>query len=268
MSKKTVRNAQGRRVFIQPYHPASKSAKALSEALGALRARNTTRFRRDDLVINWGSSDCLNILGDQYCNSPLAVALVSNKLNFFYHISEAGLENFIPEFFIHRNQIHAEDCPVVCRTILNGSGGRGIVIANNPEGLVDAPFYTKYIYKKTEFRFHFGKTDEENVFTLIDAQRKARNLDVEDPNWQIRNHDNGFVFVRDGIQETLGYGRAFETSLLVFERTGLDFGAIDVIYNENRGRAYVLEVNSAPGLEGTTLTNYVNYFKQKLEMNN
>ena len=45
----------------------------------------------------------------------------------------------------------------------------------------------------------------------------------------------------------------------------LDFGAIDMayVYNEHSGEheAYVIEVNSAPGLEGTTLHNYVSYFQ-------
>jgi D-alanine-D-alanine ligase-like ATP-grasp enzyme len=41
---------------------------------------------------------------------------------------------------------------------------------------------------------------------------------------------------------------------------GLYFGAADVIWNDKEQRAYVLEVNTAPGLEGTTLENYANAF--------
>ena len=37
---------------------------------------------------------------------------------------------------------------------------------------------------------------------------------------------------------------------------GLDFGAVDIIYNEAEDQHYVLEVNTAPGLEGTTLQKY------------
>ena len=40
------------------------------------------------------------------------------------------------------------------------------------------------------------------------------------------------------------------------ESIGLDFGAVDVIYNGHSNRAYVLEINTAPGLTGTTLDNY------------
>ena len=46
---------------------------------------------------------------------------------------------------------------------------------------------------------------------------------------------------------------------------GLDFGAVDVIYNVHHKKAYVLEVNTAPGLEGTTLEVYAraisNFFR-------
>jgi D-alanine-D-alanine ligase-like ATP-grasp enzyme len=38
---------------------------------------------------------------------------------------------------------------------------------------------------------------------------------------------------------------------------GLNFGAVDVIYNEKENKYYVLEVNTAPGLSGTTLEKYV-----------
>ena len=40
---------------------------------------------------------------------------------------------------------------------------------------------------------------------------------------------------------------------------GLDFGAVDII--EKNGRYYVLEVNTAPRLEGYSIERYSNYFK-------
>jgi D-alanine-D-alanine ligase-like ATP-grasp enzyme len=40
---------------------------------------------------------------------------------------------------------------------------------------------------------------------------------------------------------------------------------VDLVYNEKRNQCYVLEVNSRPGLSGTTLDNYcealINTFK-------
>jgi len=46
---------------------------------------------------------------------------------------------------------------------------------------------------------------------------------------------------------------------------GLDFGAVDIVYNNPERLATVIEVNSAPGMEAgsTTLFNYVKAFAEK-----
>jgi len=42
----------------------------------------------------------------------------------------------------------------------------------------------------------------------------------------------------------------------------LNFGAVDAIYNRKRDASFILEVNSAPGLENTTLQIYTNALRQ------
>ena len=37
---------------------------------------------------------------------------------------------------------------------------------------------------------------------------------------------------------------------------GLEFGAVDIIYNDKSKKLFVLEVNTAPGIEGATVTKY------------
>ncbi|MNY63636.1 hypothetical protein D3C86_2006230 [compost metagenome] len=49
--------------------------------------------------------------------------------------------------------------------------------------------------------------------------------------------------------------------MLAVNAIGLTFGAVDVIWNEYRHQAYVLEVNTAPGLTGTTLEKYAEAFR-------
>ena len=41
---------------------------------------------------------------------------------------------------------------------------------------------------------------------------------------------------------------------------------MDVIYNEYRAQAFVLEVNTAPGMEGTTIDTYVENLKSYINM--
>ena len=45
---------------------------------------------------------------------------------------------------------------------------------------------------------------------------------------------------------------------------GLDFGALDVVYNERDNKCYLIEANTAPGLEGSTLDLYANAFRSVL----
>jgi glutathione synthase/RimK-type ligase-like ATP-grasp enzyme len=192
-------------------------------------------------------------------NEPESIRNVSNKLTFFQRMQELA-PDVIPPFWTNKEDIPDEDFPIVCRTVLAGHSGEGIVIANTRDELVDCSLYVKYIKKQDEYRIHVGVLNDGGT-SIISQQRKARRADVDDPNWQIRNHANGFVFVRQNVQPpTL----ALDVAQRAMLASGLDFGAVDVIWNERQQRAYVLEINSAPGLEGTTIDDYVRYFGRQI----
>lgn len=258
------------RFRIIPYKAGSRSARALAGGLDGLQLRlEGSRFRPRlyDVIINWGNSrppalpiGPMNQRQYRYLNDHTDIETASNKLSFFEDLTEKGCGDILPEWWTDRAAIPDNAFPVVCRTVLNGHSGRGIVIANNPDELVPAPLYTKYIKKQSEFRIHFGDLGNEN-HVLIAVQQKRRSRDVPDDavNWQVRNHQNGFIYARDNIIVPGGVTTAARRA---FVATGLDFGAVDVIYNEREQRAYVLEINTAPGLEGQTLTDYVNFFRQ------
>lgn len=253
------------RVRVFPYKQGSRSAKALSEALeGRVLKLEGSRFRsrQGDVIINWGSSNeaLLDSYGEQRAelNDPILVSSVSNKLTWFSSMKEHGLEDIIPAFWTNREDIPDEAFPVVCRTVLNGHSGRGIVISDTPDDLVEAALYVKYIKKKEEYRIHCG-VNRDGTKTVIAAQRKARREDCDEPNWQVRNHSNGFVFVRGDVDP---HPSCTEVALQALSASGLDFGAVDVIWNEHQQRAYVLEINTAPGLEGQTVQDYAQFFTQ------
>ena len=136
---------------------------------------------------------------------------------------------------------------VFCRTLTRAHSGRGIVIARSAQELVHAPLYTKYIKKKKEFRVHVFRNQ------VIDLQEKRHSTNSPDSDFLIRNHANGFVFCRDDIIEPTDLRT---TALSAVAALGLDFGAVDIIYNAHYDKCYALEVNTAPGLEGTTLESY------------
>lgn len=245
------------RLRVYPYRQGSRSARELAAGLGGrvLRLQGSRfRKRQDDVIINWGSTEQGQREFEVDYNTPYAVIQASNKLTFFREMPE----DLIPPFWEQRQEIPEDAYPVVCRTVLAGHSGAGIVVANTPMELVDARLYVKYIKKQEEFRIHVGKVDDRTP-VIISEQRKARRLDVPDDqvDWQIRNHQNGFVFAREGIEVPECVREAAKRALLSLP---LDFGAVDVIYNRHQDRAYVLEVNTAPGLEGQTVDDYVNFF--------
>ena len=51
-----------------------------------------------------------------------------------------------------------------------------------------------------------------------------------------------------------------EQSIAAVQHVGLDFGAVDIIYNQREDSSYVLEINTAPGLMGTTGERYAEAF--------
>lgn len=240
---------------VWAYRQGSKSAKALATALGGRvlkRNGSTFVFKTSDVAINWGDPDAVRpatpgLTLFNYCDLRAA----SNKKTFFQKMKEEH-SDIIPEFWTDRSAIPADVYPVVCRTTLAGHSGEGIVIADTVDQLVDAPLYVRYVKKKDEYRVHCSST------TIISVQRKARRLDCETPNWKVRNHANGFIYVRNEINPPPS---VIANALQAIGATQLDFGAVDVIWNEHEQKAYVLEINTAPGLEGQTVDDYASFFQ-------
>lgn len=265
------------RYRVLPYKQGSKGARALADALGGrvLRLQGSTFVpRAGDVIINWGNTDPSHasfgaIITGSVLNRTDSIRNASNKLLFFRLMREQGHEDIIPPFWEDADQIPADRYPIVCRTVLAGHSGDGIVIANSVSELVPCSLYTRYLKKKDEYRVHVGLRSENTGYPwsegspyaeVIAIQRKARRTDTPDSevNWKVRNHKNGFIYAREGFTAPDCVISAAETALLA---SGLDFGGVDVIYNEEQDRAYVLEINTACGLEGQTVEDYANYFK-------
>lgn len=237
------------RIKIWPYKQGSGSAKTLANALNAKVLKHVgSKYnpREGDVVINWGSSAVPNFWPALVFNSDVTKA--QNKLTAFQTLKEAGVS--VPEFWTSSDDIPDSAYPIVCRTVLTGHSGAGIVIATNASELVAAPLYVAYKKKKDEYRVHV--MDGKAFYT----QRKARKLDCDTPNWMVRNLAGGFVFVECCNVPECVIQQA-EQSIMAL---GLDFGGVDVIYNSYEGKAYVLEINTACGLEDRTAEKYRNAF--------
>lgn len=247
-------------VKLLPYDRFSESCKRLSMELGISRLRvegSTLKGKAGIRIINWGSSHIVNEEFDKctWINNPRDVAVAANKLAFFRSIPE--FPHFVPWSSSKEDALNwlADGASVFARTTLTSHSGKGIVEMepDNPDGWVEAPLYTKYMKKKSEFRVHFMNG------VIFDVQKKALapGVDPTSISWKIRNHNKGFNFIR-GFGETPKEVLAVSADFI--DRTPLNFGALDVIYNERADKAYILEVNTAPGLTGITLENYKNEF--------
>ncbi len=243
---------------VLPYRQGSRGARELATALGGrvLRLGGASRYvpRAQDLVVNWGNADPPNLHPARVINGR-GIRAASNKRTFFERVHEHA-PDAIPPYWTSAADIPDNAFPIVCRTTLAGHSGEGIVIAETRANLVNAPLYVKYIKKQDEYRVHVGKRGVQ--IDVIDVQQKRRRQDHENPNWQVRNLAGGFIYAREGVEPPVC---VLDVARRAFTCIDLDFGAVDVIYNARENRAYVLEVNTAPGITGTTVERYVNYFR-------
>jgi len=249
------------RVAIAPYKRGSKSArllkKGLSEALGRdvlfINPERVGLCKPSRVVINWGSSG-ISDTNATVINSASAVSVASNKLQTLVTFNLNDIPH--PEYTTDKDKAKEwidQGHKVVCRTLLTAHSGQGIVVAKQHSELVDAPLYTKYIRKQKEFRVHVFSSK------ILDIQEKRRSSSVDDHHPYIRNHANGYVFCRGGIEEPHSLRGV---AISAVDALGLDFGAVDVIWSEGLDSCFVLEVNTACGLEGSTVHKYVQAIKE------
>lgn len=253
-------------IFLLPYKPASASAKLIASSLNISRLRHThgvRTFRRPTTIINWGASSipARLVINENvtWLNAPEHVTRASNKLSSFERLVWGDVP--CPQHTTSEDEARTwleGGNIVLARTLLNASSGRGIVVMHELSDLVRAPLYTKYVKKQAEYRVHILNGQ------VIDVVQKKRGTNWAGNN-TIRTHSEGWIFARDGIQVPQAVK---DVSLKTIEVFSLDFGAVDVLWNQYHGCAYVCEVNTAPGLEsgGTTLQRYTESFREHLQL--
>jgi len=245
-------------ILIQPYRMSSKSARLIAEMLGVKRINmnaSTYNPKSHHTVINWGSHRVFPYV--QYVNHPEKVQVAANKLSSMRAFKQKHVSTVEwTTNAIEANQWVNEGHVVFARTLLNSSEGKGIVVVN--QGSVpDAPLYTKYKKKKKEFRVH--------VFdgTVISVQEKRKRKDYNGTtNAQIRSYRHGWVFCRENVVEPADLRSVAQQAI---KALGLHFGAVDIIWNALDNVSYVLEVNTAPGVEGSSTDIYAQTIKAYLQ---
>lgn len=246
-----------KRLIIYPSKMGSNGARQLRRAFNTKMVYPDGHYkpRPNDVVVNWGASEVPNWVAPTIVNHWLPVSKAINKFTTFKLLEARGVSTL---WNTDNTQV-ALDCLaagniVFARKTVVGTRGVGIMVMKTPADIVDAPLYTKFERKCKEYRVHvaFGQ--------VIDFQQKKRR-NGEDADSFIRNHDNGWIFARENVILPEGMG---DVCIAAIKALGLDFGAVDILHNPKTGECFVLEINTAPGLEGTTLERYVGAFKSLL----
>jgi glutathione synthase/RimK-type ligase-like ATP-grasp enzyme len=256
-------------MYILAYNRYSRGARLLREAFKCklVSLDNMHSLPTDaPYVLNWGAAPNRFDATGVVLNQPKVVNICSDKVRFFEAVKGAVR---IPEFTKDLDEALSwvESGQIVMGRNRRGSCGKDILFYEEEalDSFVKSDFYVQYKKKKEEFRVHVFDGE------VILVQRKAlRRLDTEgkpidtsNVNYRIRNLSNGFIFQRNDIEapeDVLTQAR------LAVEKVGLDFGAVDVIWNEYEQKAYVLEINTAPGLEGSTVGDYTAAIARKFGM--
>lgn len=251
------------RIRVLPYKPTSESARELSRALGCLRLRSfvRTKFRpRDgDVIVNWGYSGPLPpayLNGRvRYLNLPFNVAKARDKIQTFIELKAHN----VPTVEWTRDRNVAQDWldtgeRVVVRHSTTGQGGSGIQVVSEGE-VPEAPLYTKYFRRDAEYRVHV-LADQ-----VLDVQQKKMRRQTREETktgvrdrkstYEVRNLANGWVFTREGV---VCPGSAADAATAGVAALGLSFGAVDIAVRDDESR--VLEINTAPGIEGASVGTY------------
>ncbi len=256
---------------LYPYRIDSESAIDLAELLEIKRLKvdsETYMPQYGQVVVNWGNSQFptwwrrAQQRGVRMLNMPENVGFASNKLTCLKMLLNAGVRtpHFTTQQSIAEAWLRAGET-VVERHELRGNSGAGIRIVNphDPDmaaNITFAPLYTKFIPKTNEFRVHVFRG---GVIDYIEKKKVSSERRPYNFNPYVSSTSVGWVFTRGDVRDI---PEVREIALKAVSTLGLDFGAVDIVFFD--GLPYVLEVNTAPGLSGTTLVKYANALRRHM----
>jgi hypothetical protein len=186
---------------------------------------------------------------DTNYNSKEFITMCCNKLlttNFFREVVVRT-----PLFYTSRDIEKTSFYPIIIRTIMNGHGGIGIHVVKNDEEFNNiwrsGYYWTPFVRLSSEYRVIIFNGEPIKIF------KKVREEGEDREDFPIRNNDNGYHFsIRenmDAFPNLLSFIDTKLKPLIPIGFYGLDIGKI-----HDSEDFFVLELNSAPGLNTNTIT--------------
>ena len=239
----------------------SPTRRAVAELLGIDNGMHSPR-RENKVVIVWGAKpdSSLNYSRHKWINTIDSVNRNRHKYNSLHIMGDYGVS--VPKSLNNYSDDIYDTLMNECRAIIGRryyhQGGTEFHVCLSKMDINrardnGADYFIKYIPKRNEFRFHIM---DRKVIRVSQKVRKTELEEGESYDDQCWSHNKGWRFRGLRLDNPLITEDLKRESIRSLEALGMDFGAVDIIEDED-GKPFVLEINSAPGLEGTTLDIYV-----------
>ena len=206
----------------------------------------------NQVSIRWGTSQM--IYGKETgFNSPQVIRMVANK----YLLSIELLRNGFPHVVI--NSEIPEHFPVVVRKELSKSGGKGIVICRNEAEFTPLRefMWSYWVNFRYELGVHILGGEIVKIFKKLWIGTEP------EPEFPIKNSDRNYSF---SICKLESFKRLPEIVRNLISIVPIQFGRIDIGWDEEEGQYKVIEINSAPGLSenDSTLNLYAEFLMKRI----
>lgn len=236
------------------YHAASHvTGNRLGDYLGIPHGRSTGD--PVDHLIRWGSRTGAGWRpAEQVINSQSSLENNTDKLDAMKQLDNGGIP--VPNYSEDRDDLgDALEYPVVGRETDHARGEDiNLILQWRDSYLTDNDYFVEYIPTELEYRMHVVNGE------VVQVHEKRLRSD-EDNHPFIRNSETGWVFLEPREDPP-----ADNLAVDAVGCLGLDFGAVDVVREEETGDEYVLEVNSAPSLDEANLERYGDAFAEAINL--
>lgn len=197
-----------------------------------------------DWLVRWGCTTATSVPVAKQLNISEGIHLVSNKLE-MRKILHFQNESLIPSTIWHGNFSHAK-YPLVVRPKIHAQG-KHLWVVNNEEQLQDCLVDNDVLHDGWYASEFIDKVAEYRVYVVSGRVATVARKTPADPSAVAWNVAQGGSF------DVVPWGQwpmeAIRVAIEAFKYSLLDFSGVDVMVDA-AGRAYVIELNSAPSLPG------------------